>query len=519
MKTGVLIYTRVSSQEQVSNMSLSEQERICRDFVARNPNNLPVVKLFQEEGESAKSADRTQLKALLEYCRAHKHDIGYVVVYKIDRFARNLEDHTALRVILAKMGIMLLSATEPIDQTLTGKLMENVLASFAQFDNEQRAERSKNGMAARAKEGCWVTTAPIGYINAKDGLKRPTLAFGKAKAVKAVRKFFEEFATGKYLQNDAATVAAACGVRTSSGMPLSRTGAIGLLNNIVYAGIIKNKMTDNLEVIGLHPPIISIEQYRAIQAILSGRKHSYAKPTRFKPIWVLRRFLTCGQCGHALTASAPTGGSGKSHPAYHCPKCTIKKSGARVTIPKDKAHEEFAARLDALIPSEWAIKAFKEIVVRRWDREFRDVQEKRQEIDTELSKLEKQRNILVDKNLAGQYSDDLFNEQLQRLEVRTHELEVERDDTKSLEVDKRHIVNEAVHFIAHAGDIWRTATAENKVLFQKLVYEGGLALFPDQTFGTGSVSEIYKQVTEIEKYLETTRAELPTENSALVQHY
>lgn len=167
MKTNAVIYTRVSSQEQVSNMSLSEQERICRDFVARHPNNLTVVRIFQEQGESAKTADRTKLKELLEFCRAHKDEVGYVVVYKIDRFARNMEDHTALRVVLAKMGIMLLSATEPIDQTLTGKLMENVLASFAQFDNEQRAERSRNGMAARAKEGCWVTTAPIGYINVK----------------------------------------------------------------------------------------------------------------------------------------------------------------------------------------------------------------------------------------------------------------------------------------------------------------------------------------------------------------
>lgn len=517
MKNEAVIYKRVSTQDQVNNMSLGEQDKVCRAFCMGK--DMKVVEIFADEGESAKTADRTKLKEMLEYCRANRKTVGHVVVYKIDRFARSVQDHSALQLLLKKMGIILWSATEPIGETTTGKLMEHVLASFAQFDNDVRSERCSAGMIARSLEGGWVVNAPLGYVNVKDEFKRPTLTFGEEKTVKAIRKFFSEFSTGRYLQNDAAKVAAECKLTSATGNPLSRNGAIGILNSVVYAGKIKNKMTGNKEIDGLHPAIIGYDQWKAVQDILAGRRRSYAKPARFKPFFPLKRYLHCGNCGHQLTGSTPTGGSGKPHSAYHCTKCTIKRDGVRVSIPKVKAHEDFAARLDGLVPSEWAIEVFKTIVLKRWDRDFRDVQENRRQIDAELQTLENRRNKLFDMMGDGKIKNEKsFNEQISRLEVKQEELEFERDETKTVEVDKRKIINEAVYFLAHAGKIWRNAKAENKVLFQKLVYEGGLALYPDQTFGTSVSSEIYKQIIEIEKSRETNRAELPTENSALVRY-
>jgi DNA invertase Pin-like site-specific DNA recombinase len=58
-------------------------------------------------------------------------------VYNLTRFAREKYDHFALRAHLKSLGISLRSATEPIDDTSTGKLMEGVLASFAQFDKRR----------------------------------------------------------------------------------------------------------------------------------------------------------------------------------------------------------------------------------------------------------------------------------------------------------------------------------------------------------------------------------------------
>jgi len=84
----------------------------------------------------------------LKYCRTHKGKVHFVVVYNLTRFAREKYDHFALRAHLKSLGISLRSATEPIDDTSTGKLMEGVLASFAQFDNDVRSERTRAGMRA-----------------------------------------------------------------------------------------------------------------------------------------------------------------------------------------------------------------------------------------------------------------------------------------------------------------------------------------------------------------------------------
>ena len=89
-----------------------------------------------------------------------------MVVYNLTRFAREKYDHFALRAHLKSLGISLRSATEPIDDTSTGKLMEGVLAAFAQFDNDVRSDRTRAGMKAALELGRWTFPAPLGYLNA-----------------------------------------------------------------------------------------------------------------------------------------------------------------------------------------------------------------------------------------------------------------------------------------------------------------------------------------------------------------
>ena len=79
----------------------------------------------------------------------------------LTRFARDKYDHFALRSHLQSLGISLRSATEPIDDTSTGKLMEGVLAAFAQFDNDCRSDRTRAGMKAALELRRWVFLAPL----------------------------------------------------------------------------------------------------------------------------------------------------------------------------------------------------------------------------------------------------------------------------------------------------------------------------------------------------------------------
>ena len=82
--------------------------------------------------------DADDCRNLLTYCRLNKGRVHFVVVFNLTRFARDKSDHFALRSHLQSLGISLRSATKPIDDTSTGKLMEGVLAAFAQFDNDVR---------------------------------------------------------------------------------------------------------------------------------------------------------------------------------------------------------------------------------------------------------------------------------------------------------------------------------------------------------------------------------------------
>jgi DNA invertase Pin-like site-specific DNA recombinase len=161
---GAVIYVRVSTKEQTENLSLPTQLRACEEYCRRQ--GYEILERFHEEGESAKTTDRSQLQNLLKYCRTRKGKVHFVVVYNLTRFAREKYDHFALRAHLKSLGISLRSATEPIDDTSAGKLMEGVLASFAQFDNDVRSDRTRAGMRAALELGRWTFPAPIGYLNA-----------------------------------------------------------------------------------------------------------------------------------------------------------------------------------------------------------------------------------------------------------------------------------------------------------------------------------------------------------------
>jgi site-specific DNA recombinase len=151
----------------------------CEEYCEHQGFN--VLARFCEEGESAKTADRTELQNLLQYCRANKGRVQFGVVFNLTRFAREKYDHFALRAHLKSLGISLRSATEPIDDTSTGKLMEGVLAAFAQFDNDVRSDRTRAGTRAALERGRWTFLAPLGYMNAPRSMGR-SLIFDPERA-------------------------------------------------------------------------------------------------------------------------------------------------------------------------------------------------------------------------------------------------------------------------------------------------------------------------------------------------
>ncbi len=165
--SAALIYLRVSTKEQaekgdsLEGYSIPAQREACLRYLAER--GWDVADEFIDAGESARSADRPNLKAMLR--RIAEGDIAAVVVHKIDRLARNIEDHVAIRAALRKYGVQLVSVNENIEETASGKLVEGIHALMAEFYSANLALEVKKGMTQKAKQGQWPGKAPLGYLN------------------------------------------------------------------------------------------------------------------------------------------------------------------------------------------------------------------------------------------------------------------------------------------------------------------------------------------------------------------
>jgi hypothetical protein len=231
----------------------------------------------------------------------NKGRVHFVVVFNLTRFARDKYDHFALRSHLQSLGISLRSATEPIDDTSTGKLMEGVLAAFAQFDNDVRSDRTRAGMKAALELGRWVFLAPIGYLNAPRSMGKSLMADPERASL--VRRAFEEYATGRFTKEQLLKQVRAWGLTNRRGRPLTSQAIGVLLRNQLYAGIVDVTEYGVGGKRGDFEPLISEDLFCRLQAVLSGRLPSTTPKQRAHPDFPLRGFVRWEFCGRGLTGS------------------------------------------------------------------------------------------------------------------------------------------------------------------------------------------------------------------------
>ena len=314
MTMRAIIYCRVSTKEQTENLSIPTQRKACREYCARQ--GLAVAHEFIEAGESAKTADRTQFQALLKYCREHKGKVQPLVVYNLSRFSRDRFDHAVIRTQLQKMGVTLRSVTEPIDDSPAGKLMEGMISAIAQFDNDQKAERTTTGMQEALKLGRWTFKAPLGFVNA--GSKVGPSLLPDPDRADLIRRGFQDVADGRPVA-DVLRQLNAAGLRGAQGQPLSLQSFRMLLRNPVFIGRIEIPKW-GISRAGDFDPLITEPVFRRVQLRLEGK----AEPihhVRNRDDFPLRRFLTCAHCRKPITGSWSTGRNGR-YGYYHCPKCS-----------------------------------------------------------------------------------------------------------------------------------------------------------------------------------------------------
>jgi DNA invertase Pin-like site-specific DNA recombinase len=267
-----IIYTRVSSDEQIKGTSLDDQEAVCRKYC--DDKGIEIMEVFREEGASAKTADREEFLRAIEYCRKNKKIMDVFVVAKVDRFARNTEDHFGVRKILIDYGVSLHSVTEPIGNTPVEKFIETVLAGNAELDNSTRSYRCVRGMRARLKQGIYPWRPPIGYVCShfkRQGLKKNEPDPPDGRIFTILQKGLREYARGSVSQVELTALYDKWGLGSLRGKKTTSKFVNGLLTKHLdfYAGILKTHLLEE-EIEGLHEPMITKDEYYRIRLILSG---------------------------------------------------------------------------------------------------------------------------------------------------------------------------------------------------------------------------------------------------------
>src|SRR5580658_8935759 len=382
-----VIYCRVSSKEQVNGTSLESQELACREYADKN--RISVKRVFVERGESAKFADRTQLLELLAFCRDRSHGVDCLLVWKVDRLARNVGDHFSIKASLLKQDIRVVSVTEPIDAKPEGKLLETILAGFAQFDNDVRAARSVQGMRRKLQEGLFPWKAPLGYRSVTAGKKKTAPDEPDYPIFGLLQRAWNDFATGRYKKVELLQRMTARGVRTRAGMPLSKQSLDYFLTDPFYAGIIRDPWSGE-EFIGRHVPMISRATFAQVQQLLSGSTR--AVPHRsVRPDFPLRVFVRCASCERYLTGGFSRGRS-KTYAYYRCFSGNCDCYG---NYPQEAVHREFLSFLGSVSPSRSAIIRLKQCISKEaytLSRESLDLGEKRK-VERERVRDQQQRLI------------------------------------------------------------------------------------------------------------------------------
>ncbi len=387
-----VIYVRVSTSDQVENYSLETQENECSNYCERQ--GLAIDRIFREEGESAKTVNRTELQEMLRYLssNAKKREITHVVVYRVDRLAREVGGHHTIKATLSRLNVTLHSVLERFDETPTGKLTENLMAVLAQFDNDLRSQRTKDGMRAAVAHGRWVWRAPYGYRNGSKS--EPSLVADPIEAP-IVREIFSRAAAGE--SKDAVRRwAASQGLVTATGKALSPSQMHRMLNNPLYVGQIRLSTLDVVHT-GDFEPLIDPEVFRmATHSITQGGARAQPRVLH-DPDFPLRRNVRCGPCDWPLTASWSTGRHGVRYAYYRC-----RNGECRATkVKKADMEAAFAEWLDRVSLPEVFFEAMLKIVpdVVRTAQASRDAERAR--VRTALDELEARETKLMDSYLDG----------------------------------------------------------------------------------------------------------------------
>ena len=477
-----VIYLRVSTKEQAETggqkegYSIPAQREACR----RKAESIEsvVVEEFVDRGESAKTASRQGLQALLTYL-ATEH-VDYVIVHKIDRLARNRADDVQINLTIQESGARLVSCTESIDDTPSGILVHGIMSSIAEFYSRNLANEVMKGSVQKAKSGGLPGKAPCGYRNIRtveNGRDVRTVEIDPDRGP-LMTWAFEEYATGQWTIRTLRDALTDKGLTTLNGprtpsKPIGTSHLHRLLKHPFYKGVVKYR---GVEYAGTHTPLVDEQIWDRVQAILDSKSRSGEKQRQHHHY--LKGSLYCANCASRLIVTIATNRYHKEYRYFVClgrhqRRTTCEQKAVLISKVESGVEEHYAD----LEPGQNLIGALKATIHEEMD--------SLQKISGHETRIQHRRIAVLRseraKLLQAHYADavpidmlkteqDRISQELSRAENRIGTLDIEHDTiTRNLDT--------ALDFASRWAQAYRASGSAirrrfNQAIFRKLCVDG-----------------------------------------------
>ena len=463
MKTAY-IYLRVSTDEQATEgFSLKNQENACKDY-ARN-HDYHVKRIFLDDGKSGRTTHRPAFQDLLKAVEDFKVDA--LIIYKIDRFARNVSDFRDTRKEIEAKGLEMVSVLEG-NVTKGSSLIANILASVAEWESDVNGQRTRDALIQKFREGWQPTPPPTGYRTVGGDRERKTCEPDPYTAP-IVKELFELYATGSYSIVEIQEWLSERNILSRTGTSLGHSVIHSILHNPFYYGIIRWH-GESKE--GKPLPIITKELYNTCQYVLAKNRNFLLRRRVYD--FLLRGFIICGDCGQRYTAEWHTKPSlrarGGKIAYYHCQKRDRNGCPSRYVEMED---------IEGQVADEFKNVQFTEEFVNAVVRKTREMVDTNRANSTSLKQgilnqrlaLEGRRNKLEDVLIDGSIERDTFKRK--HAEIQAHIVGL---DTKMQDIDNKNkvdinVIEEVLAFTRNIYQAYNDAPGFLKRHYLRFFYE------------------------------------------------
>lgn len=423
--TNAVIYARYSSYNQTER-SIEGQLEDCKAYAERN--NIHIIGEYIDRAISGTSAERRpDFQRMI--ADSKKGLFSIILVWKIDRFARNRYDAAIYKHILKKNNVKLISINEPIAEDPTGIMLESLLEGMAEFYSANLSQNVKRGMRVARERGLF-TGGKILYGYRLDENRRLVI---DEKEAEAVRYVFEEYAKGKRLK-DIIEYLNKKGYKPRDGAKFTINSFQHSLSNNKYLGEYNDDGTINP---GAHPRIISDDVWNAVQKRRKLVQHAPAA-AKAKVDYQLQGKIFCGMCGSPMVGES---GKGKLNVVYHYYSCANRKK--LHTCKKKNEKKDFIewyvveqTLLYVLTPDR--IKYIAEQLAAQYEKEFSA--EAIKNLERQIEKTEKEIDECAESFIAVKIP--ALREKIeQKAELLSAQLEDMKEDLATIKIAQRHALS------------------------------------------------------------------------------